>query len=585
MEQEEKRELGRSRSRNGGEKRRAGKRSPVPVLTAFLFLFILGFLGAAMLYVKKYMPTSKRADLSEYFDVAGDNVQVYLNDEKEKTEKDYLVVGRYKDGHVYLPYDFVYASLNKRFYWASDVSEFLYCLPKEIVKINADETLSDGSPAFFQDGKQLYLNTDWIMQYTDLRCRQFVDTEQKRIFLDNSRGQYTEATLSGREAVRLKGGVKSEVLTILSKGDTVTVLESMEKWSKVRTGDGFIGFLRNSKLTDIRKETAKSDFQAPDYTHITREDGSKIELGFHQITSPQANAGLDALTQSNSGMNVIAPTWFSLSDSEGNFVSYADADYVAMAHAKGYQIFATVNNFDQGDVDEKKLFRDTSIREKLIEALVQAAKDSGIDGLNIDFELVPESVGKDYVQFMRELSVRCRNEGIILSVDCYVPYDYNRYYDIEELGAYCDYVIIMCYDEHYAGSKEAGSVSSISYVDRGIQEAIAEIPKEQVIIAVPFYTRVWITKSDGKLSSEAMGIRRAQEWVKQKGVNLSWDEELGQNYGSVEDSDGRKEIWMEDQKSMQLKMKHIREAGVVGVAAWKLGQEPDGFWENLRMNG
>ena len=134
MEQEEKRELGRSRSRNGGEKRRAGKRSPVPVLTAFLFLFILGVLGAAMLYVKKYMPTSKRADLSEYFDVAGDNVQVYLNDEKEKTEKDYLVVGRYKDGHVYLPYDFVYASLNKRFYWASDVSEFFYCLPKEIVK-------------------------------------------------------------------------------------------------------------------------------------------------------------------------------------------------------------------------------------------------------------------------------------------------------------------------------------------------------------------------------------------------------------------------------------------------------------------
>ena len=561
------------RSRAAGRRQ---KRSSLPAILAFLaLLLLLGGIGGGI-YVEKFMPTRQLADLSEYFDVAGDNVQVYLNDEKQRTEKDYLVVGRYRDGHVYLPYEFVLDKLNERFYWDAELTAFLYAMPTELQETAAEDVLSDGSAAFFTDGDKHYLNVDWIAEHTALSYQQYTDGEYKRIFLYNAGGEVTKAKLRRKESVRLKGGVKSEVLTTLSADSEVTILETMDKWTKVVTPDGFIGYLRNSRLAEKETVQRSYDYTEPEYTHILSEAEQKI--GFWQVTNQSANSSLAPLLGNTQGLTVLAPTWYALEGNEGGFRDLASAAAVSEAHAQGLSVWATVNNFDSGEVDEEAVLTKRSVREKLITSLVQSAESVGIDGLNIDFESIPESLGRDYVEFMRELSISCRNAGIVLSADCYVPYNYNAYYDIEELGKYCDYVVIMCYDEHYSGSETAGSVSSITYVDRGIEEAAAVISNAQVIIALPFYTRVWITAADGSLRSEAMGIAAAQSWISQKGVNLSWDEETGQNYGSIEDADGRKEIWMEDAESLALKLQHVREAGMGGTAYWKLGQEPAEIW-------
>ena len=184
---------------------------------------------------------------------------------------------------------------------------------------------------------------------------------------------------------------------------------------------------------------------------------------------------------------------------------------------------------------------------------------------------------------MRELGVACREAGLVLSADCYVPYNYNAHYDIEELGECIDYVVIMCYDEHYAGSEE-GSVASIDYVKRGISEAGSAMDSDRVIIALPFYTRVWITGADGKTRSEALSVQTALNWVAQKGVQLEWQEDLGQNYGEITDGTEVKKVWMEDDQSMQRKVDAVKEAGCAGVAGWKLGQEPQSFWSILNLN-
>ena len=561
------------RSRAAGRRQ---KRSSLPAILAFLaLLLLLGGIGGGI-YVEKFMPTRQLADLSEYFDVAGDNVQVYLNDEKQRTEKDYLVVGRYRDGHVYLPYEFVLDKLNERFYWDAELTAFLYAMPTELQETTAEDVLSDGSAAFFTDGDKHYLNVNWIAEHTALSYQQYTDGEYKRIFLYNAGGEVTKAKLRRKESVRLKGGVKSEVLTTLSADSEVTILETMDKWTKVVTPDGFIGYLRNSRLAEKETVQRSYDYTEPEYTHLLSEAEQKI--GFWQVTNQNANSSLASLLGNTQGLTVLAPTWYALEGNEGGFRDLTSAAAVSEAHAQGLTVWATVNNFDSGEVDEEAVLTKRSVREKLITSLVQSAESVGIDGLNIDFESIPESLGRDYVEFMRELSISCRNAGIVLSADCYVPYNYNAYYDIEELGKYCDYVVIMCYDEHYSGSETAGSVSSITYVDRGIEEAAAVISNAQVIIALPFYTRVWITAADGSLRSEAMGIAAAQSWISQKGVNLSWDEETGQNYGSIEDADGRKEIWMEDAESLALKLQHVREAGMGGTAYWKLGQEPAEIW-------
>ena len=567
------------------QSRKRGKSEGKSLLPFFLifFCFILLFTGAGLFYyVKKYMPTKARADLNSYFSVSGDNVELYLNHEKQ-VEDSVLTLGRMQDGEVYLPYGFVVKQLNIRFYYDDDEKTLRYALPDSVEIYQPGEKGKDGKLPYFVDGKNIFLSLSLIQSHTALEVENFTDTEHKRVFLYNAFGKEKQATLTAKEAVRVQGGVKSPILTDMEKGDKVLVLEKMEKWSKVETKDGFIGYLRNSRLGDEVEIEKSSDFRAPVYSHKSMGEGVHPTLAFHQITTREANNTLDTLLPNAAEANIVAPTWYVLSDNAGNFISYSDANYVAKAHAAGKKVFATLNNFDAGKVDAKALFSAAKHRSALIENLVKDLKEKQVDGINVDIELLPESAARDYLEFMRELSIACRTEELFLSVDCYVPYSYNAYYNIKELGEICDYVVIMCYDEHYAGSEEAGSVPSLSYVERGIDESAAKMDKNRVIIALPFYTRVWITDANGKLRSEALSITKAKEWITEKNVPLEWKEDIGQYYGVIQDGNEKKEIWMEDEKSMEAKISLLREKGIQGVAAWKLGQEPQGFWSILNL--
>ena len=565
------------------QSRKRGRREGRSILPFFLifFIFILGIAGfGGYYYVKKYMPTKERADLNSYFSVSGDNVELYLNHEKVK-DGEQLTIGRMRDGEVYLPYGFVVKKLNIRFYYDDVEKNLRYALPEELLLFTDGEKGEDGKADFFTDGKSIFISLSLIEKHTALLSRNYTDAEHKRVFLENEFTPATVASLKKKEAVRLQGGVKSPILTDLEEGAKVIILEKMEKWSKVETEDGFIGYLRNSHLDKEMSEERKSDFQNPEYSHKNLGEGVKPVLAFHQISNAEANKGLQSLLTNATGVNILAPTWYAIKDNEGNLRSYSDAAYVTLSHSTGRKVFATLNNFDAGKIDLKSLLSSGTKRSKLIEALIKDMQEKGIDGINVDIELLPEKAARDYLEFMRELSIACRKNGLYLSVDCYVPFNYNAYYNIQELGTICDYVVIMCYDEHYAGSEEAGSVSSLSYVSRGIEETAAVMDKDRIIIALPFYTRVWITDQSGKLSSEALSIKAAAAWIQEKNVSLEWLSDIGQNYGSIQDGNEKKEIWMEDEKSMKEKMKLLKENGIQGVAAWKLGQEPEGFWSIL----
>ena len=565
------------------QSRKRGRREGRSILPFFLIfiIFILGIAGfGGYYYVKKYMPTKERADLNSYFSVSGDNVELYLNHEKVK-DGEQLTIGRMRDGEVYLPYGFVVKKLNIRFYYDDVEKNLRYALPEELLLFTDGEKGESGKADFFTDGKSIFISLSLIEKHTALLSRSYTDAEHKRVFLENEFTPATVASLKKKEAVRLQGGVKSPILTDLEEGAKVIILEKMEKWSKVETEDGFIGYLRNSHLDKETSEERKSDFQNPEYSHKNLGEGVKPVLAFHQISNAEANKGLQSLLTNATGVNILAPTWYAIKDNEGNLNSYSDVAYVALSHSTGRKVFATLNNFDAGKIDLKSLLSSGIKRSKLIEALIKDMQEKGIDGINVDIELLPEKAARDYLEFMRELSIACRKNGLYLSVDCYVPFNYNAYYNIKELGTICDYVVIMCYDEHYAGSEEAGSVSSLSYVSRGIEETAAVMDKDRIIIALPFYTRVWITDQSGKLRSEALSIRAAAAWIQEKNVSLEWLSDIGQNYGSIQDGNEKKEIWMDDEKSMKEKMKLLKENGIQGVAAWKLGQEPEGFWSIL----
>lgn len=552
-------------------RRRQGHGCGITVLV-LLFIFILAGSGLGVFFAKKYMPSNELADKSRVFGIKGGQVALILDNQVQEEK------GIYEDGQVYLPVDWVNEHLNERFYWDEGEQLLVYALPESIVY--ADESTQGEKGTLFkvtQDG--MYLSLGVVVNYTDIRTQAFATSQIKRVFIDTSWQPYDTAVLKKTGQVRVKGGVKSQIITEAAAGETVDVLETMDKWSRVRTADGYIGYVENRKLEAGEQIAPVSTFEAPVYTSISMD--GKVRLGFHQVTRQEGNNTLEDYASNARGMNVIVPTWFNVVSSDGTYTSLASKDYVDKAHDMGLKVWAMVENVSTQEsiknLNTKTLMSSTSTRKKLIEKLMNEADTYGFDGFNLDFESLKAEAGPHYVQFIREMSVACRNKGLVLSVDNYVPSSYTAFYNRKEQGIVADYVIVMGYDEHYAGG-EAGSVSSIPYVREGIENTLKEVPKEKVINAVPFYTRVW-TVNEGKTSSKAYGISDARQWVEENQVELTWDKLLGQYYGETVSGSGQQYIWMEEEDSMKLKIDLIKEFDLAGVACWKLGFEPADIWD------
>lgn len=546
------------------------KAAPVIFAVVLIFLIVLGVLGYQA--IQRYIPTKEPSDLSELYQAEGDQIAVFLNYELQDAQ------GIYENGQTYLPLSWVNETINPRFYWDSTEQLLIYTLPDQIVYADASTKGSNGSPLLLVRTDDVYLLLGLVANYTDVEIQSFDKAEVRRVFFMGW-GTRTTAVTAKNGHIREKGGIKSPVVAAPEKGTKVTVLEKMETWSKVAAPGGYVGYIENRILQSEAEETFESSREPLIYesTHLDE----KVVLGWHQVTTPAGNQTLDKVLENTDGINVISPTWFSLTDNSGSYQSLASREYVDAAHEKGLQVWALLDNFSS-EVQTEKLLASTTTRRKLINSLMADVETYDLDGLNMDFESLKPEAGVHYIQFLRELSVACREKGIVLSVDNYVPAAYNRFYDRKEQGIVVDYVIIMGYDEHYSGG-EPGSVASLSYVRNGIEKTLEEVPKEKVINGVPFYTRIW-TETDTETKSEAVGIAGAKEWVQENQVELYWQEELGQYYGELENPAGFSYVWLEEETSLGLKMDLIRSYDLAGVACWKLGLEDKEAWESLQWN-
>lgn len=418
-----------------------------------------------------------------------------------------------------------------------------------------------------------------------------------RAVITSEWGKIQTAEIKRDTQVRYQGGVKSPILTEISKGSKVVVLDDENDWMKVGTEDGFVGYVKTSALRDAATETTSREFEEPVYTNISKD--YTINMAWHNVSNSDANSYILETIAGTKGLTTIAPTWFSLSDTEGNVSSLADSDYVNYAHQSNLEVWAVLRDF-HGEInsyDETyEVLSYTSKRTKVINQVIAEAIETGIDGINLDFELISTECGQHYIQFVRELSVKCRQNGLVLSVDNYVPQPYNEHYDIEEQGAVADYVVIMGYDEHTEGSYEAGSVASIGYLKNGITDALESVPAEKLIAGVPFFTRLWFetpkTEEEladeagteaasypDKVTSTAYSIDEAAQVVKNAGAEAQWDKETMQNYAEWDADGGTYKIWLEDEQSLEEKLKVIKSNNLAGVAEWSLGMEDSGVWD------
>lgn len=549
------------------------KLMPFLIAVGVVVLIIAGFIGIQI--ARTYMPSSELVDKQELLQVQGEETAIFLNSVMQEAK------GITRDGQTYLPVTWVNDHLNERFYW-DDVEKLLvYTLPDAIVYADKRTMGSTGKPLLLAEEEEVYLSLGLISNYTDVQVKTYGGENLNRVFVDDTWGIWTMASAEKNSKVRQSDDIKSPIITEALKDSRLRILEQLDGWMKVETEDGYIGYIQSGSVAGIEEVPQISTFEAPVYTNIALDE--KVNLVWHQVMSEEANGAMETLIANTRGVNVIAPTWFALTDNKGNFHSYANREYVDKAHALGMQVWGVVDNFNMGEnVNSGVLFAQTSVRKTLIENLMEEVQGYGIDGINLDIEGIQPSAGPHYVQFIRELSIACRKEGIILSVDNYVPTAYTEFYNRAEQGRVVDYVIIMGYDEHHAGG-EAGSVASLPFVTKGIEDTLKVVPKEKVINAIPFYTRVW-TEKDGKTTSSALSMTSAKAWVEEKQVQLYWQEEMGQYYGELQTEDGLKTVWMEEERSIGMKMDAIKEAGLAGVACWKLGFEPAEIWDIVKVN-
>lgn len=573
---------GSLRSHEGYKSRKKSKKGMniIPLIFLFCLLFFLLF-GRKIF--DKYIPSREEKNLNEWFEVSGDKVRLHLND---KRENDITAIAR--DGELYIPISWVKDNINKRFFWNPDEDLLVYTLPDQIIHYNSSSVNDDGHKTYILSDDNMYLSYSIVEKYSDIRASLFVNEEEvaKRAFIYKDRGIYKRAGIRKDTVLRTRMSIKEPVLTKIAKGDRVTVLEEVEKWSKICTSSGFTGYIETKRLTDYSEEQDTPVYfdPVPKYYEL----GEKVVLGWHQVTNKDANASLESFVSNTGGkMNVISPTWIQISSANGDYINLSSKEYVDKAHELGLKVWPAVDNFNNSvgfkEFSTKEYFADSKNRQNFIERLMSDAEKYGYDGFNLDFEALPQDAGDSYAQFYRELSVECRNAGLALSIDNYVPYHFNEHYDLSEQGYFADYVIIMGYDEYTNASDEAGPVASLPYVKNGIEKTVEMVPHERVINAVPFYTRIW-TEDAGKLSSKAVGIKSAIKFAAENEISLSFDEELGLNYGEKNIDGKLVKLWMEDEDSLKLKISLAEEYGLAGIACWRLNYEPAEIWQLFNIN-
>lgn len=560
-------------------RRRRRNSNAVMVLVVILLIVVVAAVGVLTAAIKRRTPSDTRMDLNTYYGLEKeDDVALVLQNTVSEAK------GKLMDGHVYLDYDTVSNVLGGRFYWEADSSQMLYTTSNEILTIAPESTAytvngenkDEGYKIIRQTDDKIYLALDFIQKY--MKITSTVTENPNKAVIRYQWGSEKIVKAKNDTVIRYRGGIKSDILADVAKGTELTLIEELDNWSQVATPDGFNGYVAKEDLTASEEKDVEYDGSyKEEFTSLTRDH--KINLAWHQVTSEDANAGLAQTLEGITGINVISPTWFSVTGAEGTISSLASADYVKLAHEKGLEVWGLIDNFNK-DVSTLDTLSNRTSREHLIQKLIEEAARVGLDGINVDFETLTQEEAPHFIQFIRELSISCRKNNLVLSIDDPVP-QFTSFYNRKEQGIVADYVIIMGYDEHTDGTEKAGSVASLPFVEEGIQQTLKEVPKNKVINGVPFYTRLWFTDNAGTVTSEIMGMDQADKIVAEMGMEKYWNKEVSQNYAELATDNGLYQIWLEDEQSLDAKMQLIQKYELGGVAEWKLGFERADVWNTI----
>lgn len=568
----------------------------IPVLIILVLIIAVGSVTAISLINNYRKGSTEVIDFKEDYGLEDNEYLVVLNNEIQTFK------GIEDSGTVYIDAENVAKHINDRFYWDSNEKIFIYTKATQVIKAFPDQQSysvgGENTPLDYAPiktiGDTVYVSVEYIKLFTQCEIEAYQDPN--RLMVTTKWGELQTVSVQEDTVMRYTDpydeadtiDLHHPIVKNVAAGESLNVVQREDgwNWTKVATNDGYVGWIENRYLGEIQTaSTTAPAFEEEQFTYL-KEEG-KICLAWHQVTTQEASSvnNLIQALNNTSDITVVAPTWFCFDGTEGHINSIASYDYVSYAHQVGKKVWDVFQNsaYSGGEMDginTDNILSYTSKRETLVNELIAAVLEYGIDGINLDFEMITEDGADNYIQFVRELSVACRNNGITFSIDNYVPL-YTKHYDRTEQARFADYLVIMGYDEYGQFSMEAGPVASVPFVKQGIEDTLELIggDSSKVINGIPFYTVVW---NETVPYEDTISMPTAKEYLQKypDSTVLSWNSELGYNYGYYTSAlNGvTYSMWLEDKESIAAKLELMNQYDLAGVALWKLQQETGDVW-------
>lgn len=563
------------------------KSKPFKIIIIILLFIIIGLISWKV--IDKYIPNFKQISLRTAFpEWSEDGLAIILSDVPIRMEKPAIE----QDGEIYLPVEFIKQYIDEYIFWEEPSQNLTITTEKKVIRMKTDDLTAYVNDEVLKLNIPIEMINDTaympkvlLESLYDISIIYSPDTDIVMVdYTDKVKS--TGTIIDDKVSVRDKPNIKNGIITKLNSNDEVIVYseEQIDNWTKIRTNTGIVGYISSKKIGNIVEiQPEPKEIEPPSETW--QPTNGKINMAWDQVFNVEASVN-DNRIKAQKGLDVLSPTWFSIADEKGTIKNIANKKYVDWAHKEGYKVWPLIDNQFSGKLTHKVL-SDPDARKNIIKQLLALIATYDLDGINVDFENVNKEDGDYYLQFIRELTPFLKAQGAVVSVDVYVPAPWTQHYQRDELAKIVDYVVIMAYDEHWSTSENSGSVASIGWVEKSVKESLEQIPKEKLIMGIPYFTRLWIeTPTDGKVTvkSEAYGMNGGKKVLEDNKVEPVWDGETGQYYGEYQKDNITYKIWLEDERSIEEKLKLVEKYDLAGISGWKRGLEKDSIWDVLYEN-
>ncbi len=500
----------------------------------------------------------------------------------ERLKNDILI----ENETIYLSLSDVKNFFDKYIYVEDEINEVVTTYDKKIASIGFETnklTINGSIKKIYAhakyEGDVVYLP---ISEMSDVYNIELENIEQSKIItIDSLNKEQIKAYAKSKISVKWKKDIFSKTVDKITKGDVlITISEDDDGWTKIRTQNGKIGYVKTNQLTNYI--TVRDNWEQE--KQITGKVNMFWDYFSKYVIAP------DRTGQTIEGVNVVSPSFFYI-DGSGNFkenVGSSGIAYIEWAHSNGYKVWPMISNAEAAKESLKvtsEILNSYTKRQELIEEIVRVCAEYQIDGINIDFENMYQADKDKYSRFIIELVPRMQELGIVTSVDVTAPDGsptWSLCYDRNVLGDVADYLVFMAYDQYGASSDKPGTTAGLNWVETNLKKIINydEVETEKIILGIPFYTRQWTVNSAGTIKDR--GVVNMMNVKIPTNVEKQWDEELQQYYIEYPSGKNTIKMWIEDGSSIAAKVSLVNKYNLGGTSGWRKDMETSNVWTIIK---